>query len=96
MKTFGPRGTYSRSEQDQPAEGKSPALPAKAKNSRRGAKPTTARGTAEETEARRLSSQTVEPPNRAEIDPLRVLVWTAFAAVLVLAWVAIVWTVTAL
>jgi hypothetical protein len=32
-----------------------------------------------------------EAPNGTEVDPLRVIVWAAFAVVLVAAWAAILW-----
>ena len=38
-----------------------------------------------------LNTRTVEPPNRIEIDPLRVLVWAAFTLLLISAWAGIVW-----
>lgn len=90
MKTFGLRGTYSRTEQDKPAPTKRPALQTKQKNSARGAPSTTVRGAAEETEPK-VNSRIGETPNRTGIDPLRVLVWVAFAVILVLAWASILW-----
>jgi hypothetical protein len=43
-----------------------------------------------------LNTRTGEPPNKIELDPLRVFVWAAFALILVSAWVGIVWAVAVL
>lgn len=50
----------------------------------------------EATELKRVKTPDSAHSSKSEIDPLRVLVWAAFVAILIAAWVAIVWTVTAL
>jgi hypothetical protein len=47
-------------------------------------------GAAEGTEPG-VNSRIGEPPNGAEIDLLRVIVWGAFAVILVASWAAILW-----
>ena len=90
MKTLGPRGTYSRTGRGEPALRKRPDLLKNQKNSAPGVPPAMSLRAAEGTEPG-VNSRIGEPPNGAEIDPLRVMVWGAFAVILVAGWAAILW-----